>query len=168
MRVEDLMPANPPAQMKDTKLAASGRTTTILTAETEFNGTLGFSGDLEIYGRLEGAIESDNGLLTIGESALIKAEIKAQNIIILGKVQGDIMAVGRIELRGKAQIYGDIRSTRLLIEDGVTFVGRSESLNNAPQEKPDFNHIFTKIGAAPSQGSSASPTNEDKAKASHK
>ena len=150
--------------MKDTKLAATGRTTTVLTAETEFHGTLGFSGDLEIYGRLEGAIESDNGLLTVGESAVIKAGVKAQNIIVYGKVQGDVIALGRIELRGKAQVYGDVKTGRLLIEDGVTFVGRSESLNGATQEKPDFNHIFTKLNPSTSPGGVA----EDKGKPSSK
>lgn len=131
--------------MREFKTSTTSKSTTVLTAETEFRGTLGFSGDLELHGRLEGSIESDNGLLTIGETALVKAEIKAQDLMVYGKVQGDIMATGRIELRGKAQVYGDIRAGRLLIEEGVTFVGRSESLHAKTEEKPDFNHIFNKL-----------------------
>jgi cytoskeletal protein CcmA (bactofilin family) len=135
--------------VKDPKFGATGRTTTVLTAETEFHGSLAFSGDLEIYGRLEGAIDSDAGLLTVGESAVIKATVKAQNIIVYGKIQGDVIALGRIELRGKAQVYGDVKTGRLLVEDGVTFVGRSESLHAGTEEKPDFNHIFTKLNPHP-------------------
>jgi cytoskeletal protein CcmA (bactofilin family) len=131
--------------MREFKTSTTSKSTTVLTAETEFRGTLGFSGDLELHGRLEGSIESDNGLLTIGETALVKAGIKAQDLMVYGKVQGDIMATGRIELRGKAQVYGDIRAGRLLIEEGVTFVGRSESLHAKTEEKPDFNHIFNKL-----------------------
>jgi len=145
--------STPSVQVKEIKPAPVDRTTTVLTAETEFNGTLGFNGDLEIYGRLEGAIESENGLLTIGESAVIKALVKAQNIIIYGKVQGDIVALGRIELRGRAQVYGDVKTGRLIVEDGVTFVGRSENMSPKNEEKPDFDHIFNKLGTTSTQGS---------------
>jgi cytoskeletal protein CcmA (bactofilin family) len=141
-------------------LSPSSKSSTILTAETEFRGTLGFSGDLELHGRLEGSIESENGILTIGETALVKAEIQAQDIIICGKVQGNIVATGRIELRGRAQIYGDIKAGRMLIEEGVTFVGRSESLHAKQEEKPDFNQIFSKLGQSigpESKSNSAGP-----------
>jgi cytoskeletal protein CcmA (bactofilin family) len=144
--------------MREFKTSTTSKSTTVLTSETEFRGTLGFSGDLELHGRLEGSIESDNGLLTIGETALVKAEIKAQDLMVYGKVQGDIIATGRIELRGKAQVYGDIRAGRLLIEEGVTFVGRSESLHAKTEEKPDFNHIFNKLSANGTPGEQTKTT----------
>ncbi len=123
--------------------------TTILTAETEFKGTLGFSGDLQLHGKLEGSIEADNGLLTIGEAALVKAEIHGQDVVIYGKVQGNIVASGRLELRGRAQVYGDVRAGKFLIEEGALFVGRSENVNNRQEEKPDFSAMFTKLGETP-------------------
>ena len=123
--------------------------TTILTAETEFKGTLGFSGDLQLHGKLEGSIEADNGLLTIGEAALVKAEIHGQDVVIYGKVQGNIVASGRLELRGRAQVYGDVRAGKFLIEEGALFVGRSENVNNRQEEKPDFSAMFTKLGESP-------------------
>jgi cytoskeletal protein CcmA (bactofilin family) len=120
--------------------------TTILTAETEFKGTLGFSGDLQLHGKLEGSIEADNGLLTIGEAALVKAEIHGQDVVIYGKVQGNIIASGRLELRGRAQVYGDVRAGKFLIEESALFVGRSENLASRTEEKPDFSQMFTKLG----------------------
>ena len=105
------------------------RTTTVLTSDCEFKGALAFSGELELHGRLEGTIESEGGALTIGEQALIKAEIKVNDVLIYGKVQGNIYATGRIELRGKAEVYGDLHSNRLAMDDGVVFVGKSNSLS---------------------------------------
>src|SRR5277367_3766322 len=105
------------------------RTTTVLTSDCEFKGALAFSGELELHGRLEGTIESEGGALTVGEQALIKAEIKVNDVLIYGKVQGNIFATGRIELRGKAEVYGDLHSNRLAMDDGVVFVGRSSALS---------------------------------------
>lgn len=130
---------------------------TVLTVDCEFKGALAFSGDLLLDGRLEGTIESDGGTLTIGEDALVKAEIKVSNVIVYGKVQGNILSSGRVELRGKAHVYGDIRSGSLALESGVTFVGRSESLSGGKQEAPaDFSKIFNRLGAPAKVSSSSS------------
>jgi len=125
---------------------AGSRTTTILTADCEFKGALAFSGELELHGRLEGTIESEGGVLTVGEQALIKAEIKIKDVVIFGKVQGNIYATGRIELRGKAEVYGDLYSNRLAMDDGVVFVGRSNALNGKNQPTGDFSKMFTRLG----------------------
>jgi cytoskeletal protein CcmA (bactofilin family) len=133
------------------------RTTTVLTSDCEFKGALAFSGELELHGRLEGTIESEGGALTIGEQALIKAEIKVNDVLIYGKVQGNIYATGRIELRGKAEVYGDLHSNRLAMDDGVVFVGKSNSLNGKAAPATDFTKMFTRLGSAKSNGSSSSP-----------
>jgi len=129
------------------------RTTTVLTSDCEFKGALAFSGELELHGRLEGTIESEGGALTIGEQALIKAEIRVNDVLIQGKVQGNIYATGRIEIRGKAEVYGDLYSNRLAMDDGVVFVGKSNTLNNKATTAPDFSKMFTRLGtkAAPTQ-----------------
>jgi cytoskeletal protein CcmA (bactofilin family) len=121
-------------------------TTTILTADCEFKGQLAFSGELQLHGRLEGTIESEGGTLTIGEEAIIKAEIKVNDVLIYGKVQGNITATGRMELRGKAEVYGDLHSNRLAMDDGVIFVGRSNQLNGKGQPGGDFSKMFVRLG----------------------
>src|SRR5271168_2841392 len=95
-----------PADAPRTGQPAGTRNTTVLTADCEFKGALAFSGELQLHGRLEGTIESEGGTLTIGEEAMIKAEIKVNDVLIYGKVQGNIYATGRVELRGKAEVYG--------------------------------------------------------------
>jgi cytoskeletal protein CcmA (bactofilin family) len=137
------MPADSPRPGQPTTAA---RTTTVLTSDCEFKGALAFSGELELHGRLEGTIESEGGALTIGEQALIKAEIKVNDVLIYGKVQGNVYATGRIELRGKAEVYGDLHSNRLAMDDGVVFVGRSNSLNGKNQPASDFTKMFTRLG----------------------
>jgi cytoskeletal protein CcmA (bactofilin family) len=126
--------------------AAAGRATTVLTADCEFKGALAFSGELQLHGRLEGTIESEGGSLTIGEEAVIKAEIRVNDVQIHGKVQGNIYATGRIELRGKAEVYGDLHTNRLAVDDGVVFVGRSNTLTGKNQPSGDFSKIFTRLG----------------------
>ena len=122
------------------------RTTTVLTSDCEFKGALAFSGELELHGRLEGTIESEGGALTIGEQALIKAEVRVNDVLIYGKVQGNVYATGRIELRGKAEVYGDLYSNRLAMDDGVVFVGRSNALNGKSAPASDFAKMFTRLG----------------------
>jgi cytoskeletal protein CcmA (bactofilin family) len=119
--------------------------TTVLSAETEFKGDLGFSGDLHLNGRLEGSVRAEDGTLTVGEDALVKAEIHGQDVVVYGKVQGNITATGRLELRGQAQVYGDVRAAKFLIEENALFTGRSEYLGERTDEKPDFSRLFTKL-----------------------
>src|ERR1700761_7406599 len=101
-------PPMPTDTSRPTPPANGARTTTVLTADCEFKGALAFSGELQLHGRLEGTIESEGGSLTIGEEAVIKAEIRVADVQIHGKVQGNIHATGRIQLRGKAEVYGDL------------------------------------------------------------
>jgi cytoskeletal protein CcmA (bactofilin family) len=131
---------------------AGARATTVLTADCEFKGALAFSGELQLHGRLEGTIESEGGSLTIGEEAMIKAEIRVADVQIHGKVQGNVYATGRIELRGKAEVYGDLHTNRLAMDDGVIFVGRSNTLGKG-QSSSDFSKMFTRLGMGAKAGS---------------
>ena len=135
-----------PATPADASKPASSRATTVLTADCEFKGALAFSGELQLHGRLEGTIESEGGSLTVGEEAMIKAEIRVNDVQIHGKVQGNVYASGRIELRGKAEVYGDLHTNRLAMDDGVVFVGRSSTLSKN-QPTSDFSKMFTRLGA---------------------
>ena len=154
--------ANPPTTPRPG--TGGTRTTTVLTSDCEFKGALAFSGELELHGRLEGTIESDGGALNIGEQAMIKAEIRVNDVLIYGKVQGNVYATGRIEIRGKAEVYGDLYSNRLAMDDGVVFVGKSNALNGKSQPAADFSKMFTRLGAksgsansTPTASSSATP-----------
>jgi cytoskeletal protein CcmA (bactofilin family) len=96
-----------------------------LSSDVEIKGTLKFQNDLVFDGKIEGEITS-NATLTVGKSAHVQGEVKSKSIIIHGSVQGNVDAAERVELKATAQLLGDLRAGRIIIEDGATFVGKSE------------------------------------------
>ncbi len=99
-------------------------TRNVLSSDVEIKGSVKFSDDLVIDGKIEGDISS-NGNLTIGENARIKAEVKTGTIIVYGKVHGNLTATDRVELKASAEVVGDIKAKTLAIEAGAIFVGKS-------------------------------------------
>jgi cytoskeletal protein CcmA (bactofilin family) len=97
----------------------------VLGRHVEIKGSIRFSQDLLIDGQVEGDICSD-GVLTVGAHAVIKGEIKTGSVIILGNVEGNIATQDRCELTATASLVGDISAGRLVIEEGATFIGRSQ------------------------------------------
>ena len=97
----------------------------VLSSDVEIKGSIKFQKELLIDGKVEGEINSD-GVLTIGENADIRGEIKTKSITVYGKVQGNITVAERCELKSKCTLQGDLKAARLVIEEGATFVGKSE------------------------------------------
>jgi len=97
----------------------------ILSSDVEIKGNLKFSGELTFEGKLDGEIQTD-GLLNLGDSAVVTGNINAQSVIVRGKLNGNINAKEKIEIKAKAEQFGDIRATKLVVEEGVTFVGKTE------------------------------------------
>jgi len=101
----------------------------VLSADVEIKGSIKFTNDLIIDGKVEGEIIS-SGLLTVGENAEIRGEIKTKSVTVLGKVHGNITVEERCELKARAVLQGDLKAARLVIEEGATFVGKSEVTPN--------------------------------------
>ncbi len=97
----------------------------VLNSDVEIKGNLKFTGELLLEGKLEGEVNAD-GILTLGESGSVNGNINVNAIVIRGKVNGNVSAKDKIELKSKAEVFGDIRAAKLAIEEGVTFVGRTE------------------------------------------
>jgi cytoskeletal protein CcmA (bactofilin family) len=97
----------------------------VLNADVEIKGTLKFAGELTFEGKLEGDIQTD-GTLHLGDSAIITGNISAQSVVVRGKVNGNITAKEKIDIKGKTELFGDIRASKLAVEEGVTFVGKTE------------------------------------------
>ena len=102
-----------------------GRDETVLSSDVEFKGSLSFKNNLRIDGKFEGDISSP-GMLRVGESGEIKGEISVGNATVEGKIHGNVVAGGKVELRSKAQLFGDVKAARLVINEGVTFVGQCD------------------------------------------
>ena len=97
----------------------------VLAADVEIKGSIKFSGELTFEGKLEGEITSE-GLLNLGDTAVINGNINAQSVVVRGKVNGNITAKEKIDIKAKTEMFGDIRAAKLSIEEGVTFVGKTE------------------------------------------
>jgi len=97
----------------------------ILGADVEIKGNLKFSGELTFEGKLEGEIQTD-GTLNLGDSAVVNGNINAQTVVVRGKINGNIIAKDKIDIKAKTELFGDIRASKLSGEEGVTFVGKTE------------------------------------------
>src|SRR5205809_6422929 len=97
----------------------------VLSSDVEIKGSIKLQKERLIDGKVEGEINSD-GVLTIGENADIRGEIKTKSITVYGKVHGNITVAERAELKSKCTLQGDLKAARLVIEEGATFIGKSE------------------------------------------
>ena len=97
-----------------------------LANDVEIKGSIKFANEFTFDGKLEGEITSNDGILTVGEGGDVHGEVKAKSVIVMGKVHGNITVNERCELRARSQLIGDLRAARLIIEEGATFVGKSE------------------------------------------
>ena len=103
--------------------------TTTLGKETSFNGVLRFKESLKIDGTFEGEIESP-GFLFIENGATVKADIKVGSVVVGGVVRGNIEASERLEMLTTGKVFGNIRTAKLNIADGVVFEGKCEMIKN--------------------------------------
>ena len=96
----------------------------VLNSDVELKGSLKFTGEMTFDGKLDGDITSD-GALHLGDNAVVKGNINVASVVVRGKVNGNISAKEKIDIKTKTELFGDIRAPKLTIEEGVTFVGKS-------------------------------------------
>jgi len=89
----------------------------------KINGQIHSKEDLFVDGDVEGTVEAPDHKLTIGPNGKVHATIKAREVVALGNIQGNVEAVDKIEIRKEARLIGDIRTARIIIEDGAYFKG---------------------------------------------
>jgi excisionase family DNA binding protein len=100
-----------------------------LDVDASMQGTLSFKDpvNLRINGKFEGTLDA-KGVLTIGSTAVVTADIVGDSIIIEGKVRGKITAKISLELLGAAVVDGDIYPTRLIVSEGAILNGKCQML----------------------------------------
>ncbi|MGA3316391.1 MAG: polymer-forming cytoskeletal protein [Candidatus Korobacteraceae bacterium] len=86
-------------------------------------GELSGGQDLFVDGEIEGSIEIPGRSLTVGPNGRVRANIQAGSVILYGRVQGEIRATNRVDLRKSASLCGNISTARISIEDGAYFKG---------------------------------------------
>ncbi len=89
---------------------------------TRVTGKLSFEGPVRIEGQVEGEISAQD-TLTIGEGAVVNAQVIGSSVIIHGRVTGDVTARKRLEIRAPGKLFGNISAPSLVIHEGVVFEG---------------------------------------------
>jgi cytoskeletal protein CcmA (bactofilin family) len=97
----------------------------------EIRGEVKGSEDLIVDGHVEGTVTLSESRLTIGATAQVSADLVAKDVLILGRVQGNVVASGRVELRSGCSVEGDIRALRLSVEDNAVFRGKVDLTQGA-------------------------------------
>lgn len=126
---------------------ANANSKNVLNSDVELQGTIKFSGELTFDGKLDGEIQSD-GVLNLGDNAVIKGNLNVSSVVLRGKINGNVTAREKIEIKAKTEMFGDIRAAKLVIEEGVTFVGKSEV---------NPNKVSPSAPATPRPGEAAKP-----------
>jgi cytoskeletal protein CcmA (bactofilin family) len=88
--------------------------------------------DLFVDGDLEGTVEALEHKLTIGPNGTVHATVKAREVVALGAIQGNVEAHDKIEIRKDARLVGDIKTARIIIEDGAYFKGSIDIVKPEP------------------------------------
>ncbi len=114
-------------QVNKNPVYENGMVATVFGKDTEFYGDLSFSKSLQINGFFEGEIIA-KGFMVVGEGAVVKANIKAKSVVISGTVYGNIEADSKLEIMPSGKLYGNIRTAKLKIADGVVFEGNCEMI----------------------------------------
>ena len=86
-------------------------------------GEITGSEDLTIEGRVDGTVESRQHTVVIGHQATVKAQVFAKEVVVLGKVIGNITATTKVEIRENGTVEGDLTSPSVAIAEGATFRG---------------------------------------------
>ena len=96
--------------------------------------------DLTIDGEIDGSVELHEHRLTVGPNGKLQAGVKAREVVVLGTIHGNVEASDKIDIRKDAKLVGDIKTTRIVIEDGAYFKGSIDivrpEVKAAPQPAP--------------------------------
>ena len=115
-------PAAPPVEPANRAPVSAGEQATIgkgLFVKGEITG----SESLFIDGKVEGSINLPGNRVTVGRNGQVAASVAAREIVILGKVRGNVSASDRVDIRAEGALTGDVTAARISIEDGAFFKG---------------------------------------------
>ena len=102
----------------------------------KFKGEISGSEDLVIDGEVEGTIELRDNSLIVGPNGNVRAQIKARTITVQGRLEGNVHAGERIEIRKTGSLEGDLVTPRIVIEDGAVFRGSIDILKPGAVQQP--------------------------------
>ncbi len=112
------------------------RGTAVIGKSVTIKGQIYSQEDLTIDGEMEGSIEVKEHRLTVGPNGRVQAGVKAREIIVLGTINGNVDVSDKIDIRKDARLVGDIKTARIVIEDGAFFKGNIDISRGGTAETP--------------------------------
>lgn len=111
---------------KDKKRGDSTQMNGFIGKGVTITGKLSFEGSVRVDGGFNGEIDAMSGTLIVGEGAVMEGKVHVDIAVVSGEFRGEIEGKSRIELRAPAKMYGNIKTTNLIIGEGVIFEGTCE------------------------------------------
>lgn len=127
--------APPPAPSRssaDSAPVALGNTASRITSGLKINGEISGSADLFIDGELQGKLHLANARVTVGPNGRVQADIEAREIVVEGKVDGNLKASERAHFGSSSRVNGSVMTPRIGIDDGARLRGKVETVPAAP------------------------------------
>ena len=113
----------------------AGGEMTLIGKSIVIKGELSCGEDLYIDGQVEGTIDPKGNRLTVGPTGRVKANVTACAVVVQGKLEGNIQASDRVDLKQSAVVMGDIATQRISIDEGAYFKGSLNIQNEAPKKE---------------------------------
>ena len=137
----------PPPPVSESPAVPARPVTTATTADQAtigkslvIKGEVTGSESLYIDGRVEGSINLAGNRVTVGRNGVVSANINAREIVVLGKVRGNLTASDRVDIRSDGSLTGDVVAARISIEDGAFFKGGID-IRKGGQQKPNGEEV---------------------------
>jgi cytoskeletal protein CcmA (bactofilin family) len=121
------------------------RNLSFLGPSLEIKGRISGEEDLQIDCKVEGPIALQGQKLIAGRSAQLHSEIAAREVVVYGKIQGNVRAQDRVEIKKDGSVLGDITTARISIEDGAYFKGRIEIERSKAPVAGELESVLTPV-----------------------
>lgn len=107
---------------------------TIIACKVSITGEVQSEGSLRIDGELDGRIEI-KGDLVVGEKGSIKGKVNLNNVLVAGRIEGDIKARGKVKITATGTVLGDVESETFVVEEGGKFQGNCKMAIPVPEKR---------------------------------
>ena len=121
-------------------------------------GEISGTESLYIDGKVEGAISLPGNRVTVGRNGQVGANVTAREVVVLGKIRGNVSVTDRVDIRAEGALSGDVSAARISIEDGAFFKGGIDI--RKPDSKPAQASSASAAVAAPAAAPAASETSK--------
>jgi cytoskeletal protein CcmA (bactofilin family) len=111
--------------------SAGEETTSVIGEGSVFDGTMEITGNLRVDGTFKGNLDISEGLV-VGKKGTVEADVKTRSAVIAGSIRGNLNAADKITLQSGSHLEGEMVTSKLVIEEGVSFQGSCNTSTNSP------------------------------------